>query len=58
MEVQTLLPGTGTGAGTDTDTNTDTGQEAPQAAVKTECWWKAWARVRRPPWRRGPGPGL
>ncbi|KAM7135611.1 zinc finger protein 57 homolog isoform 1-T2 [Molossus nigricans] len=35
MEVQTLLPG----AGTDPDD-----QEAPQAAVKIECRWKAWAQ--------------
>lgn len=58
MEMQTLLPGScsGSGSGSGTGTGTDTDQEALQAAVKTECWWKAWAQVRRPYWRqRGQG---
>lgn len=35
-------------------------EEALQEAVKGECWWKAWVKVRRPSKRQreGLGPGL
>lgn len=38
MEVQKLFPGTGP----------EPDQEALRTAVKRECWWQAWAEVRRP----------
>lgn len=43
--VQRLLP------------STHTVREALQASVKRECWWTAWAKVRRPSCREGAGPG-
>lgn len=42
MEVQKLFPGTGPGPTPEPD------QEAPRTAVKKECWWQAWAEVRKP----------